>query len=288
MVRVVLISATGLLGSKLFSLLSSRGFDVVGTSSGDGRFISFDLSEPDVGRLRSLKPDVVVISGAYTDVDGCEVDRMSCFKVNCYGVQAVASNVDAHLIYVSTDYVFSGERSFWVERDGPRPLQWYGVTKLCGEHAVMAYARRWTVLRPSTLFGYGGRKVNFGMFVARELTAGRVVKAFVDLYSTPTLADNLAEAVAEVVEREITGLFHFSGTARASRYQWALEVARRLGREELVVPAVSSEARWVAKRPKDSSLGSLHVDVVFKTRRLDLSEAVEKFVSEFRRYEGGG
>jgi dTDP-4-dehydrorhamnose reductase len=55
-----------------------------------------------------------------------------------------------------------------------------------------------------------------------------------------------------------------------------------------VVPAVSSEARWVAKRPKDSSLGSLHVDTVFKTRRLNLSEAVEKFVSEFKRYEGGG
>ena len=288
MVRVVLISATGLLGSKLFSLLSSRGFDVVGTSSGDKRFISFDLSEPDVGRLRSLKPDVVIISGAYTDVDGCEVDRLSCFKVNCYGVQAVASNVDAHLIYVSTDYVFSGEGSLWVETDVPRPLQWYGVTKLCGEHAVTAYARKWTVLRPSTLFGYGGKKVNFGMFVARELMAGRVVRGFVDLYSTPTLADNLAEAVAEVIEGGITGLFHFSGVTRVSRYQWALEIARQLGREELVTPAVSSEARWVAKRPKDSSLGSLHAELMFKTRRLNLGEAVEKFVSEFRRYEGCG
>ncbi len=279
--RIFLISATGLLGSKLYKSLVERGFDVMGTSRrGVEGLVRFDLERPDVDVIRAFNPDAIVISGAYTDVDGCEVDRMRCLLVNCLGVGEISKKFSSHIVYISTDYVFSGDRGWYSERDLPRPVQWYGVTKLCGEYAVMSSARRWTVFRPSTLFGAGGQKENFGMFVVRSLLKGISIKAFDDMFSTPTLANNLVEAVIEAIERELVGLYHFAGRDRVSRYEWALAIARLLGKESLVQRGSMSEARWSAQRPRDSSLSSQLADSVFKTSRLSLEESVYRFVRD--------
>ncbi|MEM1637915.1 MAG: SDR family oxidoreductase [Pyrobaculum sp.] len=283
--RVALITATGLLGSRLYRLLSARGFDVVPFSHSSGPYRRFDLESPDVDVLKSFRPDAVVISAAYTDVDRCEEEPARCLAVNCLGVAAVAKALPgAHVVYISTDYVFSGDRGMYAESDLPSPVQWYGVSKLCGERAAAAYASKWTVLRPSTLFGVGGSKLNFAMWAAGELSAGRKIRAYTDLYSSPTLADSLAEAVAEALERGVYGLFHFAGADRASRYQWALAIAKRLGAEGLVEPSSSAAASWRAKRPRDSSLSVEKARGVFKTRPLALDEAIDKFVEEFRRH----
>lgn len=286
--RVLLITATGLLGGKLLPLLASRGFDVVPAhhSAPVPGGVAVDLADPAsvASAVRSSGADAVVLSAAYTDVDKCEEEREACLKVNCLG-PAAAAEAAPWLIYISTDYVFDGSRGGYSESDQPSPIQWYGLSKLCGERAAAAYARRWTILRPSTLFGLGGSKLNFAMWALRELSAGRPVRAFTDVYSSPTLADSLAEAVAEALERGIEGLWHFAGATRASRYEWAAAVAERLGLRHMVQPAASASAAWRARRPKDSSLSTARASARFKTKPLPLEEAAARFVEEAK-YKG--
>lgn len=277
--RILLITATGQLGSRLYEALLGAGFSVVpGYHSRpvEGG-VRVDLSEPETvaAAISAAKPDVVVVSAAMTDVDGCERGRDTCMHVNCLG-PAVAAAKSPWTIYISTDYVFDGERGWYVEEDRPRPIQWYGISKLCGEYAVTGYSARWTIIRPSTLFGLGGSgKPSFAEWVLRQVLEGREVRAFADLYSTPTYVESLAQLIVEVLERGVTGLWHWAGTDRVSRYEWALLIARRLGREDLVKPASTSEALWAARRPRDSSLSIERARRFFKTRPMGLSEAVD-------------
>ncbi|MEZ0394093.1 MAG: dTDP-4-dehydrorhamnose reductase [Desulfurococcaceae archaeon] len=292
--------ATGLLGFSLVEELVARGYKVYAThhragplGMGDVSWIYVDLGDPDtiIAAVREASPDVVVHAAAYTDVDGCELNKEQAYRINYEATRAVAAAAQREgsgLIYISTDYVFDGLRGMYREGDVPNPVNYYGLTKLLGEVAVASsLPNRSLIVRVSGLYGYSptGKK-NFGMAALERLMKGEPVNAFHDQYLSPTYTYHLAKSIAKAIEKGLTGLVHVAGD-RASRYEFALMLAEALGADRSLVNAVSLEsARLPARRPRDSSLDT----ALARSHGLELpplQECVRHFVESYKRRAGG-
>ena len=267
---MLVTGAGGLLGWWLVRVFRDRGFVVHATyhsrKPGGPEGVTWhklELSVPsNVLRVfEEVKPELVIHAAAFTDVDGCELDKERAFIVNYLGTRVVAKkayDTGEFLLYVSTDYVFDGGKGLYDEKDIPSPINYYGLSKLLGEVTVQSLLPDSSlVIRVSGLYGYSpiGKK-NFGYNMLKALLEGGVVRAFNDQYLSPTYVPWLADSITELIEKDykIAGVLHIAGP-RLSRYQFALSAAVAIGkRRELVKPVPMSSVGLVARRPKDSSL----------------------------------
>jgi dTDP-4-dehydrorhamnose reductase len=221
--------------------------------------VSMDITRP--GDLRRLileeRPDVVIHMAALGDVDLCERDKALAWRTTVepsVEVASAASRVGSFAVYLSTDYVFDGERGNYREDDIPSPVNYYGLVKLMGEVAFLSSCPSCAIVRASSIYGFGPGRTNFAKHLFERLRAGESVRALIDQYTSPTQASLLGRAVMEVAEGKLEGIFHVVGE-RMSRYEFAVKVAEALGLDKsLIRRAEMKEMRWIAKRPRDSSL----------------------------------
>jgi dTDP-4-dehydrorhamnose reductase len=221
--------------------------------------VSIDITRP--GGLRRLileeGPDVVIHMAALGDVDLCERDKALAWRTTVepsVEIASAASRVGSFAVYLSTDYVFDGERGNYRERDVPNPVNYYGLVKLMGEIAFLSSCPSCAIVRASSIYGFGPGRTNFAKHLFEKLRAGEAVRALIDQYTSPTQASLLGRAVMEVAEGKLEGIFHVVGE-RMSRYEFAIRVAEALGLDKsLVQRAEMKDMRWMAKRPRDSSL----------------------------------
>jgi len=296
--KVLVTGGTGLLGWWLAKTFYDKGFNVHATCHSkqptgleNVSWHRLDLEDPQsiVGVIEEVKPEVVVHSAAYTEVDGCELDKARAYRVNYLGTKALAlaSQGVEFFVYISTDYVFDGVRGMYGEDDVPSPANFYGLSKLLGEVAVESVlGDRSCVVRVSGLYGYSPTgKRNFGINALEKLLRGEEVKAFHDQWLSPTYVRFLAKAIARIVERRIPGILHVAGE-RVSRYEFALRLAEVLGVDRgLVKPVSMDEVKLVARRPRDSSLDTS------KARGLGielppLEECLRDFAVTYRKLSG--
>jgi dTDP-4-dehydrorhamnose reductase len=292
--KVLVTGGTGLLGYWIVYALRSRGFEVYATYHEksppqlDAKWIKLDLEdwENAISSVRTIKPDIIIHTAAYTDVDGCEIDKARAFKINYLGTSfLVKASKDVELfIYISTDYVFNGERGFYGEEDIPAPVNYYGLTKLLGEVAVKTLLNNSCIVRVSGLYGYSptGKK-NFGLIALEKLMRGEPVEAFTNQWLSPTYVKSLAETITMLIEKKHMGILHMAGE-RLSRYEFTTMLADALGVDRgLVKPKLMEAAKLVAKRPRDSSLN------VSKARKLGLiipptSECLKDMILTYKEF----
>ena len=194
-----------------------------------------------------------------------------------------AKSTGSFLIYISTDYVFSGEKGNYKEADKPDPINYYGLTKLKSEELVRTQAE-YFIARPSVIYGAtpAAGKVNFVLWVMETLQKGGRVKIVTDQWNTPTLNTNLAEMTLEVVQRRLTGTFHLCGATRVSRFEFAQLIAEAFGLDKsLIDPVLSSQFTWPAKRPMDSSLDTSKARQTLQNKPLEIGEALKRLKAEF-------
>jgi len=263
--KVLVTGGTGLLGYWVTKTLNSRGFTVYATYHEkappqiDVKWIKLDVEDLDdiANFVSEVKPDVVIHAAAYTDVDGCEVNKEKAYRVNYLATKALAkASKNAELfMYISTDYVFDGLRGMYGELDVPAPINYYGLTKLLGEVAVESTINSGCIIRVSGLYGYSPTgKRNFGIIALEKLMKREPVEAFANQWLSPTYVRFLAERLVKIVEEKITGILHIAGE-RLSRYEFAAELASVLSVErDFVKPKQIEEAKFIALRPRDSSL----------------------------------
>ena len=300
MARVLLTGAGGLLGQKLVKVLADRGHEVVAVyriheppAAQGVKPVKLDVT--DWVRLEDLvlktRPDTIIHAAAYTDVDGCEKDKEWAWRVNVTATRSIvraARVVNAHLVYVSTDYVFDGEKGIYRETDTPSPVNYYGLTKLVAEELVRSSELLYTIVRPSAIYGIGGSKKSFAEYVAEKLAQGEQVKALTDQYVSPTHNELLAEALAEIIELKPLGTLHVAGP-RMNRYEFAKKIAETLGLPtSLVKPATMEEmqGRWVARRPRDSSLDTSKAQNLLETPFSDIDEAMKRLKRDWENRRG--
>ncbi|MCJ7631866.1 dTDP-4-dehydrorhamnose reductase [Candidatus Bathyarchaeota archaeon] len=235
--------------------------------------------------LGKLKPDAVVHTASETNVDKCEIEKEQAWKINVEGTRNIAEacqEVNAKLVYISTDYVFDGEKGLYDEEDKPNPVNYYGLTKLEGEKQVIEHCENYAILRTSVLYGWHPWKQNFATWIINKLRQQQEITVVEDHYNTPTLADNLAEIAVEAAKRDLRGLYHASGCERISRYEFAKQIAKTFDlNSDLIEPVKMSQiTAWIAKRPKDSSLNTGKIQKQLKTKPLNITEGLNKMKQE--------
>jgi len=294
--KLLVTGASGLLGNKVVQFALRKEHDVyavyrehVATS---GVPIKLDLT--DYEKLRKLifkiRPDVIIHAAAYTDVDGCELNRDLAWKINAEITKYLAmtsASVGSHLIYISTDYVFDGEKGLYKEGDKPNPVNYYGYTKLMGEEFVKEYAEKWCIARTSVIYGLGpSYKQNFATWLINNLREEKEVKVLTDQYVSPTLNTNLAEMLLEIAERKMTGIFHTAGADRVSRYKFAIKLSQVFNlNKNLIKPAKINDIQWRAKRPRDSSLDVSKALAQLNLGPKRLDQALNIMKNELVKYE---
>src|SRR5262245_5622036 len=198
--KVAIFGSTGQLGTDLVDVFKASGFfDVIPLTHEEA-----DCRDADAVRkvVRHSSPQFVINCAAYVRVDDCEDHVHEAFKVNAIGALNIAracAEVDARCIYISTDYVFDGEKATpYVESDTPNPINVYGASKLAGEYLVRQSAPRWLIVRVSSLFGKSGARGKGGNFietVVRKAKAGNQLHMINDITMSPTYARDAAVAL---------------------------------------------------------------------------------------------
>lgn len=258
--RIFITGGGGLLGSKLAELSLKEGYEVYSGYSHNlpekGAPVRFDLTVDSSIRkaIDLVRPEVIFHTAALTDVDKCEAERDLACQINTRGTKLLAEaakNTEAFLIYISTDYVFDGNRGMYKENDVTNPISHYGYTKLLGEKYAECVTRTCVI--------YGSRpasgKVNFALWIIENLQKGKGIKIVTDQYISPTLNTNLARMLLDVGDKRTGGTYHLAGAERISRYDYACRLADVFGMDKsLISTSKMADIGWRAKRPMDSSM----------------------------------
>jgi dTDP-4-dehydrorhamnose reductase len=206
--------------------------------------------------LKKYKPDVVFNTAAMTNVDLCEQEKDLCEKVNVKAVEYLADiclDLDAHLIHVSTDFIFDGHNGPYKEDDIPCPLSYYGQSKLDSENILKSHKCKWTILRTIVLFGVAKNltKSNIVLWAKEQLENSKVINIIDDEFRAPTLADDLAYACIYSAKNKVFGVYHTSGKDIMSIYDMVISIANYFNLDKNLVNRISSkELSQVANRPK--------------------------------------
>ena len=250
--RILLIGAKGMLGSTIVTDWTSEDLVAADAAEADIR---------DIDQLRALvsqaRPDWIVLTAAYTDVDGSENNPQLAFAVNGAGagnVARIASEFRARLLFVSTDYVFDGNSTRPYEPDdAPSPLNVYGASKKAGEAAVQSLARHWCIVRTSWLFGSAGSC--FPEKILRASESAPELTVVSDQVGSPTFSRDLAAAILRLLHLDVQGIVHTTNSGVCSWYEFAKEILRQARRDSVPLrPVTSSQYPRPARRPSYSVL----------------------------------
>jgi dTDP-4-dehydrorhamnose reductase len=250
--RILVTGAGGQVGSEVGAHLPHH--DVVALDRA-----ACDLADRDSVEqaLSSVAPVAVVNCAAWTDVDGCEADPERAVLVNALGVRHLAvacARLGAHLVHVSTDYVFPGDKAGpYDEWDEPGPRSVYGRSKLGGEREMARHAGSWAIARTSWVFGRRGR--NFIDTIVGRARDGAPLKVVDDQRGCPTYAPDLAGALARLAVERRQGLFHVTNHGACTWHELACAAVELAGLDPAVVgTTTTAELGRPAPRPANSVL----------------------------------
>jgi dTDP-4-dehydrorhamnose reductase len=227
--------------------------------------------------MRNL-PQTIVNTAAMTNVDACETERQLAWSVNVTVVEhltRIARAADAHLIHLSTDYVFDGEDGPYDELATPAPINYYGKTKLAGENVLASSGIDHTIVRTNVLYGPNSSRQDFVNWVSTNMEQRSSIKVVNDQYCNPTYVDDLSEAIIRIAERRRTGLYHIGGADYLSRFELAQQVALFYGvSPNLVKPIETEELQQTARRPLMAGLVTLKAESDLRMRFRGISSGL--------------
>ena len=264
--KVLITGSNGLLGQKLLHKLRvDEEINLIAISRGKNRvsekngYTYFDLDITDNDEVQRVMveqmPDVVINTAAMTNVDMCEDKKDACDALNVNAVQYLADacqKIDAHLIQISTDFIFDGEDGPYTEEDKPNPLSYYGLSKLKSEQLLQAHAVKWTIVRTIIVFGTGEKlsKGNIVLWAKGALEKGDPLNIIDDQFRAPTLAEDLADACILVLKKKAYGIFNVSGKDIMSIYEMVERIRKYYGLDTTNLSRIStSTLNQKAKRP---------------------------------------
>ena len=243
--KILITGSNGLLGQKLLhKLRQDFSVELIAISKGENRvsikegytYFDLDITNNDaVAKFVSIeKPQVVINTAAMTNVDLCEDENKDCDALNVEAVRYLADacvKVDAHLIQISTDFIFDGENGPYKEEDEPNPLSYYGLSKLKSEQVLQAHSVKWTILRTIIVFGVGENlsKGNIVLWAKGALEKGDPLNIIDDQFRAPTLAEDLADICILAAKKKALGIFNASGKDIMSIYEIVERIAKHYG-----------------------------------------------------------
>ncbi len=292
--KIMITGCNGQLGNELQSILTSGKSEIGPAPSAvlDAQILPVDIDVLDISNMPAVseyvnknKPDVIINCAAMTNVDGCETNYETAFKVNALGVKNLAvcaENIGAKLIHVSTDYVFAGNGNKpYCEWDKVNPQSVYGASKALGEKYALSFCKRSFVVRTSWLYGYIGK--NFVKTVRRVIKTNGGIGVVCDQRGNPTNANDLAHHLLKLAVTEEYGIYHCTGEGECSWYDFAVKIAEYSGLGDTVTPCTTEEynAKFnvPTKRPEYSSLRNLALECTVGNEMRDWKIALKEYIS---------
>ena len=287
MKKILITGAFGQLGNSLCKTLSNESILATGrsiSSSTKYKSIELDITNPKQvkGVIYKYNPDIIIHLAAMTDVDGCEKNPETAFDVNVKATEGLIKNYNGKFIYISTDYVFDGEDGPYVEDDKVNPVSVYGKTKLYGENMVKNSDANWVILRSNIIFSYNDRtKASFVNWVVDSLKKQESIRVVNDQWNNPTWTNDLAKVISMIIEKNISGLYHYGGGDFLNRLEFAKMIASSFGLDgSLISPITTSELNWLAQRPLKSGLNTKKIELDLGIEALPIQKALDEMVSQ--------
>jgi len=261
---LLITGGSGFVGKNLANFFASR-CSVFATyfqhpTAPDGATEPLQLDVTNVRQVLSIfervRPDAVIHAAGNKDVKFCEDHANEANQINGLGTRNVAQacrKFGASMIYLSTDLVFNGLRGCYREDELPQPSSAYGRSKLEGERFAREELKDVAICRSGGIYGKGSPLLGW---LSAELEAGRTVDCFVDVFNTPTYAENLAEMMEAIIEKRLTGVFHTVGRQRVSRFEFFKSYAGTLGLDHLLAPVSIANVKDKLFLQPDSSLSA--------------------------------
>ena len=287
MKKIIVTGSNGQLGRAVNVLCKDLPeYELVNTDFGvEGvRDLNITDLESVLSLCREIKPYAVINCAALTNVDGCEVQVDSAYRINAVGPRNLAiatAEVGARLVHISTDYVFAGDADKpYTEFDTPSPKSMYGRTKLAGEEFVRQFADKFYMLRTAWLYGDGKNFVKTMMKLSETHDTISVVN---DQIGSPTSADELAQAIFALLPTENYGIFHATCEGTCSWADFTKEIFRLAGKSTTVVPVTSEEYKKMnpasADRPHFSVLENYMLKLTGSYTFADWEKAIAGYMS---------
>ena len=299
MIKVVVTGSNGLLGQSLLNLLLKEkgkyqvfGFSKKQNRSGreDFEYISIDITDKVKLKenLNKIKPNFIINTAAMTQVDACENNKKACDVLNVDVVKwlsEISKEINAHLIHISTDFIFDGIKGNYKETDEPNPLSYYGLSKLKSEAVLTNSNINYTILRTILVFGkvYDMSRSNIVLWVKSMLEKGKEITIVDDQYRTPTYAGDLALACKISIDKKVTGVFNIASKELLSIYEIAQQIADVFKLDKsLIKPISTSTLNQTAPRPAktgfDLSKTNNELDFYPKSFQEDLQKFKETLI----------
>jgi len=293
--RLLILGASGLTGSRIIELAKEAGYSVVGTYyssslASSKEYVKVDIRDelPIRKLIRRVKPDVLINVVNVPGIDYCEKYPDDARKILALSMKYIGEEckrIGTKIIYTSTDYVFDGASShLYTENDKVNPINTYGSAKAEGERIVQELDISYNIVRPSLIYG-DPNKSRFLKWILSSLREGKEIYPFYDQFSCPTYVDDLAKAILILARSDKDGIYHTAGSSCVSRYQYAQTIARIFGYElDLIKPVSLDKYTLGARRPKYLCLSTekFYSDFSFRFK------SIEEGLAEIRDIYYGG
>jgi len=290
-VKILITGAAGMLGADLCNELKKShaviGLDVKKPPVEDSLVIDIANKKSLYEAIISKRPDMVAHCAAYTDVDGCELNKDKAYQINALGTKNVAEackDIDCAMAYISTDFIFDGKKQApYTEEDRPWPISVYGRTKLEGEEFVKALLKKYLIIRTSWTYGKSGK--NFVESILASAKSGLALSVVSDQVGSPTYTIDLAQAIKKLIEKacvgSLYGVYHVTNSGSCSRHEEALKILELAGIKDVKIKPISSqEANYPAKRPKMSVLDNSKYGKLFGDRLRPWEDALKDYLKK--------
>lgn len=265
--KILVTGSNGLLGQKITEqVLADQGVNLIATNRGSNKYPikeGYVYEQMDIldreqveAVLEKYKPDALIHTAAMTNVDMCHQQNESCWDLNVKATAFLVSlseKLGIHFIYVSTDFVYDGLNGPYKEDDEPKPVSFYGESKLEGERVAQQMKGNWAIVRTILVYGIlkDMSRSNIVLWAKGALEKGLPINVVNDQWRMPTLAEDLAKACLLMVEQQAKGIYHISGKDMMSIAELVGRVARFWGLNEGLINEVTSDTlAQEAKRPQ--------------------------------------
>lgn len=281
--NVLIVGASGFLGKELYMCLKNdNNYNVFGTylKNEISEFLYLDITNVENIRIafENVKPQIVIIAAALTNVEYCETHKEEAYIINVIGVKNLVNMCKKHcskVIYISTEYVFDGICGPYREDDKENPINYYGITKLLAENIIEDNIDNYLIARTTVVYGWDLRSKNFIMQLINNLSNNVSMGVPKDQISSPTYCPNLSNMIKEICDKNICGTFNLTGKDIIDRYTFACIAADALGlNKKLIIPISNSGLNQVAKRPLKAGLYINKVENILSTKPISIKNGL--------------
>lgn len=251
--KILVIGGSGIIGSKIVRRFIESKNDIIYTyyenkiNVGIGHKLDIRKKDETIDIISKVNADLVIHTAALTNVDLCEIDKKLADSINVEGTKNVVTGcqkTNSKLVYISTSFVFNGEKNKYFEEDEPSPVTYYGLTKLKGEEIIKKSKLSFLILRTDQPYDWKEKwqRDNSVLRVLQTLQDKKILNEIVDWYNVPTYIPDFVNALENLINRNLSGIYHVCGSDFVNRYEWSLSTAEIFGLDKERIKPISSKS----------------------------------------------